>query len=183
MGWEGAPDGVPAGLSEQARCQARAPRSSKVVPLVFLDVGVASRSLMFLAGIAARGRRWRSCAGCRGQDSASGDVVARGSRLNGVDNCSPAPSTGPRPRMRARKPLPAPSRTGTPGRHLSVRTGSPGYEDRRVTVEFDRRSWWASRVYVDGPSGFDASPHRYPSRGRSELCIWHPDDPPDRTWA
>jgi len=59
----------------------------------------------------------------------------------------------------------------------------PGYEDRRVTVEFDRRSWWAPRVYVDGPSGFDASPHRYPSRGRSELCIWHPDDPPDRTWV
>jgi hypothetical protein len=59
----------------------------------------------------------------------------------------------------------------------------PGHEDRRVTVEFDCRSWWAPAVYVDGPSGFDASPHRYPSRGRSELCIWHPDDPPDRTWV
>jgi len=43
------------------------------IPMAFLNVGVASRSLMFLAEMAAaRGRRWPSCAGCRGQDSASG---------------------------------------------------------------------------------------------------------------
>jgi hypothetical protein len=59
----------------------------------------------------------------------------------------------------------------------------PGYEDRQVTVEFDRRAWSTPRIYVDGPSGFDASPHRYPNRGRSELCIWHPEDPPERTWC
>lgn len=59
----------------------------------------------------------------------------------------------------------------------------PGYEDRQVTVEFDRRAWSTPRIYVDGPSGFDASPHRYPNRGRSELCIWHPEDPPERTWV
>jgi hypothetical protein len=59
----------------------------------------------------------------------------------------------------------------------------PGYEDRRVTVEFDRRYWWAPRIYVDGPSGVDASPHRYPDRARSRLCVWHPDDPADRTWV
>lgn len=59
----------------------------------------------------------------------------------------------------------------------------PGYEDRRVTVEFDRRAWWAPRIYVDGPSGVDASPHRYADRGRTRLCVWHPGDPDDRTWV
>ncbi len=58
----------------------------------------------------------------------------------------------------------------------------PGYDSRRVSVEFSRRSWWRPRVYVDGPAGSEASPHRFPGRGGRELCLWHSGDSPDRRW-
>jgi hypothetical protein len=39
-GWNGPPVQAPAGWREQARCRPR-PSSSQVVPMVFLNVGVA----------------------------------------------------------------------------------------------------------------------------------------------
>lgn len=58
----------------------------------------------------------------------------------------------------------------------------PGYETRSVTIEFDHAHPHQPEVFADGPSGYDDSPHRYPVRGRSRLCIWHPSDTPDRRW-
>jgi hypothetical protein len=74
-------------------------------------------------------------------------------------------------------------RAGGPVDAYQIVQAVPGYEDRRVTVAFDRRYWWAPRIYADGPNGPDASPHRYPDRQRTRLCVWHPDDPADRTWV
>lgn len=56
----------------------------------------------------------------------------------------------------------------------------PGYPERQATVEFDRRLATLPKVFADGPT---ASPHRYPSRGRTTLCIWYPSDPPERRWV
>jgi hypothetical protein len=55
-----------------------------------------------------------------------------------------------------------------------------GYDPRRVTVVIDRRATDLCRVYADG-SNF--SPHRHAGRNRTELCIWHPYDPPHRRWS
>jgi hypothetical protein len=52
-------------------------------------------------------------------------------------------------------------------------------EIRHVEIRFE--DW--SRVpdiYVDGPSGGDASPHRYKPK---QLCIWYPRDPPEQKWV
>jgi hypothetical protein len=49
---------------------------------------------------------------------------------------------------------------------------------RRTTAEPE-----LTRVYADGP---DESPHRYapaPKDPRSSLCIWYPNDPPERRWV
>lgn len=59
----------------------------------------------------------------------------------------------------------------------------PGYETRLVTIEFDHCNPSHPQVFADGPSGYDASPHRYPTRRRTRLCIWHPSDPPERKWV
>lgn len=58
----------------------------------------------------------------------------------------------------------------------------PGYDPRRVTIEFDYNQPSRPHVFADGPSGYDDSPHRYPERGRTRLCIWYPSDPDDRRW-
>lgn len=58
----------------------------------------------------------------------------------------------------------------------------PGYDPRVVTIEFEHANPSHPRVFADGPSGYDDSPHRYPERGRTRLCIWYPSDSPDRTW-
>jgi len=52
----------------------------------------------------------------------------------------------------------------------------PHYESRRVEISFTD---WSRLpvVRVDGPS----SPHRYDDRG--SLCMWYPDDPPERRWV
>lgn len=55
-----------------------------------------------------------------------------------------------------------------------------GYAPRRVTVVVDRRCQDLVRVFTDGPT---LSPHRHSGRNRTELCIWHPDDPADRRWT
>lgn len=55
-----------------------------------------------------------------------------------------------------------------------------GYASRRVTVVIDRRAPDLARVYAHGPT---LSPHRHAGRGGTELCIWHPYDPPCRRWA
>lgn len=58
----------------------------------------------------------------------------------------------------------------------------PGYDPREVTVEFDRRWPSSPDVFADGPADYGDSPHRYPDRGRTHLCIWHPRDPLSRIW-
>lgn len=71
-------------------------------------------------------------------------------------------------------------------RHVSAYETSvevPGYESRTVTIEFDHKYPSIPHVFADGPSGPDASPHRYADRGRSRLCIWYPNDPPSRKWV
>jgi hypothetical protein len=55
----------------------------------------------------------------------------------------------------------------------------PGYERRHVTVEFERKYWWSPSVFADGPTGHEASPHRY---GGRRLCLWYSGDPVDRRW-
>jgi len=55
-----------------------------------------------------------------------------------------------------------------------------GYASRRVTVLIDRRAPDLARVYSDGPR---LSKHRHAGRGGTELCVWHPYDPPDRRWT
>ncbi len=60
-----------------------------------------------------------------------------------------------------------------------------GYEPRRIEVRFRRTTSQPETptIYADGP---DDSPHRFaPARKdpRSSLCIWHPDDSPERRWV
>lgn len=52
----------------------------------------------------------------------------------------------------------------------------PHYETRTVEIRF---SDWSRRpeVFVDGP---DESPHRYSD---GSLCMWYPDDAPERRWV
>lgn len=64
-----------------------------------------------------------------------------------------------------------------------VKLEVPGYESRRVSVEFHAGRPNTPRVYADGPASRDASPHRYAERGRCRLCIWYPSDPPDQRWV
>jgi hypothetical protein len=59
----------------------------------------------------------------------------------------------------------------------------PGYEPRIVTIEFDHSNPSHPKVFANGLSGYDDSPHRYPERGRTRLCIWFPSDPPERKWV
>lgn len=60
-----------------------------------------------------------------------------------------------------------------------------GYEIRRIEVCFSRvtRRPTAPDIYVDGP---EDSPHRFAPRGkdpRRRLCVWYPDDQPERRWV
>lgn len=59
----------------------------------------------------------------------------------------------------------------------------PGYDARHITVEFPRAWSYLPQIFADGPADESASPHRYRSRGRTRLCIWHPGDPTSRKWA
>ncbi|HVP03707.1 MAG TPA: hypothetical protein VMT10_14145 [Solirubrobacteraceae bacterium] len=61
------------------------------------------------------------------------------------------------------------------------------YEPRLIEMQFRRTSQQPAltRVYADGPT---ESPHRYAPHDhdpqqRSSLCIWYPDDPPERRWV
>lgn len=59
-----------------------------------------------------------------------------------------------------------------------------GYEARRLDVRFPRTTSEPEtpRIYADGP---ESSPHRFGPRGkdpRRPLCVWHPDDLPERRW-
>ena len=56
----------------------------------------------------------------------------------------------------------------------------PSYEARRVRVEFAPAMPTSPRVFVDGPAGRDASPHRFGDRW---LCIWYSGDDPARCWV
>lgn len=55
------------------------------------------------------------------------------------------------------------------------------FEPRAVEVFVPLEDGSEPLVYADGPSD---SPHRYPvpGRGRIRLCMWYPNDPPDRRW-
>ena len=53
----------------------------------------------------------------------------------------------------------------------------PGYDDRCITVKFDKSGNTMPCVTADGPTD---SPHRYVD-GR--LCIWYPEDSPERRWS
>ncbi len=55
-----------------------------------------------------------------------------------------------------------------------------GYEARLVTIEFLRRRPGSPSVFADGPT---SSPHRYPTRRGTHLCLWFPHDPPQRIWT
>lgn len=72
------------------------------------------------------------------------------------------------------------------GRHVSIYRATvdvPGYEAREVTIEFDHKYPSTPSVFSDGPSSRADSPHRYPDRARTHLCIWYPKDPASRTWV
>jgi len=73
-------------------------------------------------------------------------------------------------------------RTG-PVQVYEVDLDVPGYQSRHVTIEFVGSAWWHPRVYVDGPAGHDASPHRFPGRGGRELCLWFSGDPSGQRWV
>lgn len=63
---------------------------------------------------------------------------------------------------------------------FSATVAVEGYESRHVVVRFDSRHPNHPTVLVDGP---DDSPHRFPTRyGRRRLCLWFPQDPPERKW-
>lgn len=54
----------------------------------------------------------------------------------------------------------------------------PVYDERReVRIEFPASHAVLPSVFVDGP---DDSPHRYED---GSLCMYHPDDPPERRWV
>jgi len=60
-----------------------------------------------------------------------------------------------------------------------------GYEARRIEIRFRRTTSEpeAPTIYADGP---ESSLHRYSPIGkdpRSRLCVWYPDDPPERRWT
>jgi hypothetical protein len=59
------------------------------------------------------------------------------------------------------------------------------YEPRKIELRFPKTTPepTPARIYADGS---EDSPHRYaPQRKdpRSSLCVWHPEDPPDRRWV
>lgn len=59
----------------------------------------------------------------------------------------------------------------------------PGYEPRNISIEFDHRYPSSPEIFADGPSGREASPHRYPNRNRTCLCVWYPGDPDSAKWT
>jgi hypothetical protein len=65
---------VPAGLSEQARCRARAPRSSKVVSYGVLGCWCGRLKFLEVAGIQAQGR---CLAGCAAMDEGEAPKAAQ----------------------------------------------------------------------------------------------------------
>jgi hypothetical protein len=59
------------------------------------------------------------------------------------------------------------------------------YEPRKIELRFPKTTPEPSpaRIYADGP---EASPHRYgptPKDPRLALCVWYPEDPPERRWV
>lgn len=66
-------------------------------------------------------------------------------------------------------------------RHIfTAQVPIPGEDSRLVTAEFDQDLPTWPFVFADGPTD---SPHRFPDRGRTHLCIWHHNDPPERRWV
>jgi hypothetical protein len=70
-----------------------------------------------------------------------------------------------------------------PGRSMNAKVvytltvDVPEYPSRRVTIALPNWSMpTVASVTVDGPK---ESPHRY---GKRELCIWHPNAPPEKRW-
>jgi hypothetical protein len=65
----------------------------------------------------------------------------------------------------------------------SVTLDVPGYEPRRVGIDFHAGSPSFPSVFADGPADRAASPHRFSDRGRRCLCIWYSGDRPQRRWV
>lgn len=59
----------------------------------------------------------------------------------------------------------------------------PGYESRHVTIEFNEGAPDSPNVFVDGPCGPGASPHRFTTRCYRHLCIWYSGDSEARRWV
>ncbi len=56
----------------------------------------------------------------------------------------------------------------------------PFYESRSVEIFFSSHgSGDNPTILSDGPTD---STHRFADFERRHLCVWHPDDPPDRRW-
>jgi hypothetical protein len=53
----------------------------------------------------------------------------------------------------------------------------PGYEPRKVRVDFHANMARTPRIFADGPT---SSPHRY---GAHRLCIWYPGDEDKQRWV
>lgn len=68
-------------------------------------------------------------------------------------------------------------RRGGPVFVYEVTLDVPGYEPRRVRVEFRASRPTVPMVFADGPQ---ESPHRL---GKHELCIWFPGDEDDLRWV
>jgi hypothetical protein len=51
-------------------------------------------------------------------------------------------------------------------------------ETRQVEIRFENWSR-VPKIFVDGPAGPTASPHRYSA---NRLCVWYPSDPDDQKW-
>lgn len=72
-------------------------------------------------------------------------------------------------------------RHGTTLRHsFTALLPIPGGTTRQVTAAFDETSPNCPHVFADGPAD---SPHRFSGRNGTQLCIWHPADPPERRWV
>lgn len=119
------------------------------------------------AAAAAGGRRTHvptAGPGRARQDAVPG-LVARGGREAGL--------AGAYPDVRRR-------RSGEHADEYTATVPVRGYPSRQVTVLIDRRCPDVVRVYADGPK---RSKHRHAGRKGTELCIWHPYDPPARRWT
>ncbi len=66
---------------------------------------------------------------------------------------------------------------GAGGYSHGVEVHVPGFGLRRLRIVFDRGHVQIPRIFADGPT---ESKHRFQD---GSLCMWYPNDPPDRRWV